>query len=858
MSKFVYKGTPLVPVDGFTVKDYLLGVDENGQTDANAGLFSYATLSNEMVSYAKRKDPVRRSIGKVQDGDYLLGFRDGQLVVFDAPGTNLGVVTPEPDYEPTLNKPDDSIFTKIPHLTNEFLDGLKLHEWDDHDPKWTGRFPSWFEPNNLSVTNDQMLKMTCRMRNDSDTPPEVHEDYKEKFTGEYTHAACAYKSKTLVKYGFFETKSKTISGGWWNSFWLYRDVPEWWTEIDIYEIVGSEDYRFSTAHRFRELPDYIPNLELGHHKKQKEFFKVTDVMEWHVYAVDWSEETISWYVDGDLVFTTPNVYWHQPIHLMFDTEVHSWPGLPATGGDYMVEYVRSWKKSANPDTPTDPDPEPEDDFQPVIRRTESLFTKRPLLTNEFHNVLKRKYWDDHDPKDIGKSPAYRDPLNVYIENGSLKLAADLSNTDSTPGPAPGYDYACAAYKSKNIVKYGYFEIEAKASDSQYVNRFWLHDTTDTDDLFITICELAPTEEYRSSSAEVIKALPDYEGTPEDHFELKKEFFNQVDLTSDHVYGLDWDKDNITWYMDGLEVYTIPNTKWHNPMFIEIDTRVELWVGLPPAGKQVFSAGYLRVWSKSEYIEPDPLPEVTEQPVLAVTPAIPYIKRDIFTNEFHNVLKRDLWDRQDPDWVGGHPGYYDYQNLAIVNGSLQLANRNYDSEIDIRPAPYNGDPYLYTTGAYKSKGTVLYGYFEIEAKAMADKDINVFQLYAKDDVHHSVLNVCQMYHSERYRACSAEVYYDASIDYEQPTDVANRIKMLHEEFSIDDMTDYHVYGMDWTASDITWYVDGVEVFTTPNTNWNKPLHIMINTDVRDVWPGLPADGERVFDVKYVRTWKPQSV
>lgn len=232
-------------------------------------------------------------------------------------------------------------YTEIHRLTNEFTTDLKLQNWDDHDPKWVGRYPSWFEPSNLSIV-DNKLHMTCRVANDTDTLPSIPKGQ----TTPYTHAACAYRSKEPVLYGYFEVKAKTIGGKWWNSFWLYNETDQLRTEIDIYEIVGSEHYRFHTAHRFWDKPDYIGTVE-DHYKKQQEFFNVTDVMDWHVYGLDWDQDNISWYVDGVQVYTTPNDYWHQPLHLMLDAEVSSWPGTPTAddNGVYEVEYIRAWKKT---------------------------------------------------------------------------------------------------------------------------------------------------------------------------------------------------------------------------------------------------------------------------------------------------------------------------------------------------------------------------------------------------------------------------------------------------------------------------------------------------------------------------------
>ena len=68
-------------------------------------------------------------------------------------------------------------------------------------------------------------------------------------------------------------------------------------------------------------------------------------------------------------------------------------------------------------------------------------------------------------------------------------------------------------------------------------------------------------------------------------------------------------------------------------------------------------------------------------------------------------------------------------------------------------------------------------------------------------------------------------------------------------------DYHVYGVDWNASTITWYVDGVQCRQVQNTSWTNPAPLMFDTEIFITWFGLPAAGDlpSTMYVDYVRTW-----
>lgn len=75
-------------------------------------------------------------------------------------------------------------------------------------------------------------------------------------------------------------------------------------------------------------------------------------------------------------------------------------------------------------------------------------------------------------------------------------------------------------------------------------------------------------------------------------------------------------------------------------------------------------------------------------------------------------------------------------------------------------------------------------------------------------------------------------------------------------------DFHVYAIEWSATKITWYVDGFAYRTTTTSNipggtqwvFDHPFFIILNVAVGGGWPGNP-DGTTVFPqemrVDYVR-------
>ena len=71
-------------------------------------------------------------------------------------------------------------------------------------------------------------------------------------------------------------------------------------------------------------------------------------------------------------------------------------------------------------------------------------------------------------------------------------------------------------------------------------------------------------------------------------------------------------------------------------------------------------------------------------------------------------------------------------------------------------------------------------------------------------------------------------------------------------------DYHVYGLEWNADEIKYFVDGVVVRTVENTHWHQPLFLIFDSETMPKWFGMPDDDDlpSTYSVEYVRAWKKQ--
>lgn len=77
--------------------------------------------------------------------------------------------------------------------------------------------------------------------------------------------------------------------------------------------------------------------------------------------------------------------------------------------------------------------------------------------------------------------------------------------------------------------------------------------------------------------------------------------------------------------------------------------------------------------------------------------------------------------------------------------------------------------------------------------------------------------------------------------------------------VDNVSDFHTYGVLWGDEKITFYLDGRSVGTVPSPADGKPLYILVNLAIGGKWPGKPdatTPFPVVMQVDYVRAYTPR--
>lgn len=193
---------------------------------------------------------------------------------------------------------------------------------EEHDTKRFEIANGWSNGNMFDCTwrrgnisfEDELMKMTI----DSDG-----EDASPKWSGS------EYRSWDFFSYGLFEVRMKPIKNdGVVSSFFTYTGPSDNnpWDEIDI-EFLG----RDTSKVQFNYFTNGVGNHEYMHDLG----FDASE--EFHTYGFEWLPDSITWFVDGEAIYTATANIPSTPSKLMMNV----WPG---TG-------VNSWLKAFDGNVP---------------------------------------------------------------------------------------------------------------------------------------------------------------------------------------------------------------------------------------------------------------------------------------------------------------------------------------------------------------------------------------------------------------------------------------------------------------------------------------------------------------------------
>ena len=109
------------------------------------------------------------------------------------------------------------------------LDGFK---WDIGYRNWSGRDPGIFDPANVSV-NDGHLRLDVKL------PPSGSLPQGKTYTtaSVNTMGGDPGSLQRDFLYGYVEIRAQGMAASTTSAFWLHKNTPDYWTEIDVMELV---------------------------------------------------------------------------------------------------------------------------------------------------------------------------------------------------------------------------------------------------------------------------------------------------------------------------------------------------------------------------------------------------------------------------------------------------------------------------------------------------------------------------------------------------------------------------------------------------------------------------------------------
>ncbi|MBN2048317.1 MAG: family 16 glycosylhydrolase [Anaerolineaceae bacterium] len=194
----------------------------------------------------------------------------------------------------------------------------------------------------------------------------VIEAHKETFQGnDYTSARVKTQGLQTFTYGRIEARMKLPYGpGIWPAFWMLGEdiTTEGWPvcgEIDIMENIGREP---EIVHGTLHGPGYSAGNSIGApFELESGAFKD----DFHVFAIEWIPEQITWFVDGEPYETItpdrlpPSAEWvyDDPFFIILNLAVGgNWPGYPNESTIFpqqlLIDYVRVYQMDTYPEPDT--------------------------------------------------------------------------------------------------------------------------------------------------------------------------------------------------------------------------------------------------------------------------------------------------------------------------------------------------------------------------------------------------------------------------------------------------------------------------------------------------------------------------
>ncbi|MFI3315208.1 MAG: family 16 glycosylhydrolase [Rikenellaceae bacterium] len=223
-------------------------------------------------------------------------------------------------------------------------------------------------------------------------------------------------------------------------------------------------------------------------------------------------------------------------------------------------------------------------------------------SDEFNgDELDSQKWHPNNPEWIGREPSLFLPKNVRVEDGMLILSSHREEPINPPSDAY-HTFTSAAVQSVDTLHYGFYEIRAKAQNSAISSAFWLYVNDSLRQEEIDIFEICGRNDNDSSYEDTYFATAHYMRFKDTiHIKSSNAYRTGYKLSEQYIIaGLEWNEQEIIWYLNGVEIHRCDNKHWFSPETVNFDCETfPTWWGLPSDDDNggEFKIDYFRFWTK---------------------------------------------------------------------------------------------------------------------------------------------------------------------------------------------------------------------------------------------------------------------
>ena len=230
--------------------------------------------------------------------------------------------------------------------------------WTTNSGDFTGRAPSFYKPENVIKSGFSLVLRATNENPDAKTRAAERNNKIEDETRHYKKYATAFvRTQKPMLYGYIEICARLRHSQISSGFWLTNNEGGgWWTGIDVFHYsighdsnLGNRLHTSTHVHRFGH--DLNLNMKPLSSPKVVRFNENLSERP-HRFAIDWSPQKITWFVDGIPIRSESNEHHHRPLYITFDSQTFpQWFGLPdhegvnGNGfGDFEIFYIRTWNR----------------------------------------------------------------------------------------------------------------------------------------------------------------------------------------------------------------------------------------------------------------------------------------------------------------------------------------------------------------------------------------------------------------------------------------------------------------------------------------------------------------------------------